>query len=99
MAPVATPMFMLLGISPEMTTAAYRVGDVVTNLISPTNAYLVLSLLFCQRWVPSMKLGSLIALTLPVAIAFYCAGIALMVLWVALGIPVGVGAGVAYVLP
>ena len=99
MALVATPMFMLLGISPEMTTAAYRVGDVVTNLISPTNAYLVLSLLFCQRWVPSMKLGSLIALTLPVAIAFYCAGIALMVLWVSLGIPVGVGAGVGYVLP
>ena len=35
MAPVAAPMMMLLGISPEMTTAAYRVGDTVTNLISP----------------------------------------------------------------
>jgi aminobenzoyl-glutamate transport protein len=35
MAPVSAPMMMLLGISPEMTTAAYRVGDAVTNLISP----------------------------------------------------------------
>ena len=40
MAPVGAPMMMLLGISPEMTTAAYRVGDTVTNLISPLNPVL-----------------------------------------------------------
>jgi aminobenzoyl-glutamate transport protein len=92
-------MFMLLGVSPEMTTAAYRVGDVVTNLISPLNAYLVLSLLYGQRWVPSLGLGSFIALTLPLAIAFYVTGLVLVVAWVGLGLPVGPGASAAYVLP
>lgn len=99
MAPVVTPMFMLLGVSPEMTTAAYRIGDAVTNLISPLNAYFVLALLFCKRWVPSMQLGSFIALTVPVAVALYCATIMLTVAWVSLGLPVGPGAGGAYSLP
>ena len=52
MAPVAVPMLMLLDISPEMATAAYRVGDTVTNLISPLNPYFVLVLIYCQRWNP-----------------------------------------------
>ena len=96
MAPVAAPMFMLLGISPEMTTAAYRVGDTITNLISPLNAYVVLTLIYCQRWVPSMRIGSLIALTLPLAISLYFAGVAVTVLWVSLDLPVGPGASVTY---
>jgi aminobenzoyl-glutamate transport protein len=58
-------MMMLLDISPEMTTAAYRVGDTVTNNISPLNAYFVLTLTFCRRWFPEFPLGSLLALLLP----------------------------------
>ena len=98
MSPVATPMMMLLDVSPEMTTAAYRVGDTVTNLISPLNPYVVLTLVFAQRWMPSLKLGTMIALLLPLAIAFYFAGMALTAAWVALGIPVGPGAPVGYEL-
>jgi len=96
MAPVAAPMLMLLGISPEMTTAAYRVGDTVTNLISPLNPYVVLTLVFCRRWVPDFRMGSLLALTLPVAAAFYVGGVLLTAAWVAFGLPVGPGAGVSY---
>jgi aminobenzoyl-glutamate transport protein len=99
MSPVATPMMMLLDVSPEMTTAAYRVGDVVTNLISPLNPYVVLTMVFAQRWMPSVKLGTMISLLLPMAIAFYVAGMALTAAWVALGIPVGPAAPVAYELP
>lgn len=99
MAPVATPMLMLLGISPEMTTAAYRVGDTVTNLISPLNPYFVLVLTFCQRWVADFRLGSLLALMLPYSIAFFLGGVALTATWVALEIPVGPGASVAYHVP
>ena len=71
MAPVAAPMMMLLGISPEMTTAAYRVGDTVTNLISPLNPYFVLTLTFCRRWIPDFRLGSLLALMLPLSIGSF----------------------------
>lgn len=98
MAPVATPMLMLLDVSPEMTTAAYRVGDTVTNLISPLNPYVVLTLAYCQRWVPGFRLGSLLALLIPVAIAFYVGGMLLTATWVALELPVGPGASVAYEL-
>lgn len=99
MAPVATPMMMLLGVSPEMTTAAYRIGDTVTNLISPLNPYFILTITFCQRWNPGFRLGNLLALTLPFAIACYVAGVLLTALWVALALPVGPAASVSYALP
>jgi aminobenzoyl-glutamate transport protein len=99
MAPVAVPMLMLLGVSPEMATAAYRVGDTVTNLISPLNPYFVLVLLYCQRWNPNMRLGTLLSATLPFAIAFYLAGVAITAGWVAFDLPLGPGTGVDYRLP
>jgi aminobenzoyl-glutamate transport protein len=98
-APVAVPMLMLLDISPEMTTAAYRVGDTVTNLISPLSPYFVLILIYCQRWNPNMRLGTLLAAMLPFAIAFYIAGIVITGSWVALDLPLGPGTTVGYALP
>ena len=99
MSPVATPMMMLLEVSPEMTTAAYRVGDTVTNLISPLNPYVVLTMVFAQRWMPNFRLGTMISLTLPLAAAFYVAGMLLTAAWVALGIPVGPAAPVEFHVP
>lgn len=99
MAPVVVPMLMLLDISPEMATAAYRVGDTVTNLISPLNPYFPLTLIFCQRWVPGMRLGTLLAATLPFAMVFYVAGMAITAGWVAFELPLGPGAGVTFALP
>ena len=99
MAPVVVPMLMLLDVSPEMTTAAYRIGDVVTNLISPMNPYFVLTLTFCRRWVPGFGQGTMLALMLPLAASFYLGGMALTAAWVALDLPVGPGASVSYSLP
>jgi aminobenzoyl-glutamate transport protein len=98
MAPVTVPMLMLLDISPEMSTAAYRVGDTVTNLISPLNPYFVLTLLYCQRWVPGFRLGSLLSLTLPYAVAFYFAGNLITAMWVTFDLPLGPGSTVGYSL-
>ncbi len=96
LAPVTVPMLMLLDVSPEMATAAYRVGDTVTNLISPLNAYFVLTLIFCRRWVPEMRLGTLLSATLPYAVAFYLAGAVIVAGWVALDLPLGPGSQVTY---
>jgi aminobenzoyl-glutamate transport protein len=41
-------------------------------------------------------LGSLIALTLPFAVAFYLGGMALTIAWVSFELPVGPGASVYY---
>jgi aminobenzoyl-glutamate transport protein len=99
LAPVLVPMLMLLGISPEMTTAAYRMGDSVTNPITPLLVYFPLVLAFCQRWVPNFGIGSLIAAMLPYSIAFLVSGLLMTLAWVLLDLPVGPGATVDFVFP
>lgn len=99
LAPVVVPMFMLLGISPEMTTAAYRMGDSVTNIATPLMSYFPLILTFAQRWDPRFGLGSLMATMLPYAGAFLAAGLVMVAAWVALDLPLGPGAGVHYTPP
>ena len=83
LAPIVVPMFMLLGISPEMTTAAYRMGDSVTNIATPLMSYFPLILTFAQRWDPRFGLGSLMATMLPYAGAFLVAGLMMVAAWVA----------------
>jgi aminobenzoyl-glutamate transport protein len=99
LAPVLVPMLMLLGISPEMTTAAYRVGDGSTNIITPLMVYFPLILTFAQRWVPSFGLGSLAATMLPYSVWILITGLALTIGWVMLDLPPGPGATVGYQLP
>ncbi len=99
LAPVLVPMLMLLGISPEMTTAAYRMGDSVTNPITPLLVYFPLVLVFCQRWVPGFGMGSLIAAMLPYSVSFLVSGLLMTMAWVFLDLPVGPGAAVRYVVP
>jgi aminobenzoyl-glutamate transport protein len=98
MAPVAVPMLMLLGVSPEMTTAAFRVGDSIFNIITPVASNFVLVLIMCQRWVRGFGVGSLIAMMLPFSVAFGLAGLLLVAAWTASGLPVGPGASASYVL-
>ncbi len=99
MAPVVVPMFMLLGISPEMTTAAYRMGDSYTNIMTPLMSYFPLVLAYARRWDKSFGVGSLLALMLPYALCFMAAGIAMVVSWVAFDLPLGPGAQVFYAPP
>lgn len=93
---VVVPMFMLLGISPEMTTAAYRMGDSYTNIMTPLMSYFPLVLVFCQRWDKSMGVGSLLALMLPYALCFMATGILMVVAWVGFDLPLGPHAQVYY---
>jgi len=94
LSPVVVPMFMLLGISPEMTTAAYRMGDSYTNIMTPLMSYFPLILAFARRWDGSIGVGSLLALMLPYALTFMALGISMTVAWVALDLPLGPGAQV-----
>ena len=48
MAPVFVPMFMLLGYSPELTQAAYRIGDSTSNVIAPMMSYFALIVAFSR---------------------------------------------------
>lgn len=99
LAPVLVPMLMLIGISPEMSTAAYRVGDGATNIITPLMPYFPLILVFCQRWQKEFGLGSLAATMLPYSLLMLGAGLIMTVIWVILGIPLGPSAPVGFSMP
>jgi len=99
LAPVLVPMLMLLGISPEGATAAYRVGDGATNIITPLMVYFPLILIFAQRWQKGFGIGSLTAMMIPYSVWLLITGVILMVAWIFLGLPLGPGAPVEYVLP
>jgi aminobenzoyl-glutamate transport protein len=96
-APVFVPMFMQVGISPELTQAAYRVGDSVSNVITPLNPYVVIILVFMRRYVPEAGIGTLVALMLPYTLVFGVAWTVLLVLWMASGAPLGEAGPLAYV--
>jgi aminobenzoyl-glutamate transport protein len=89
MAPIVVPLMMLLGVTPDMTTAAYRMGDSIFNIITPVASNFPLVLILCQRWASGFGVGSVIALMLPYAIAFGTAGLLLVAAWASLGLPVG----------
>ncbi len=99
LAPILVPMLMLLGISPEGATAAYRVGDSATNIITPLMVYFPLILVFAHRWQKDFGLGSLTAMMVPYSVWLLISGTLLIVLWFYLGIPLGPDAPVGYVLP
>ncbi|MEN0077896.1 MAG: AbgT family transporter [Pseudomonadota bacterium] len=99
LAPVLVPMLMLLGISPEAATAAYRVGDGATNIITPLMVYFPLILVFAQRWKGDFGLGSLTAMMIPYSVWLLVSGVILMMIWIFAGIPLGPGASVELVLP
>ncbi len=99
MAPVVVPKFMLLGISPEMTTAAYRMGDSYTNIMTPLMSYFPLILAFARRYDKTLGVGSLLALMLPYALSFMAVGLVMTMGWVALDLPLGPGAQVFYQPP
>lgn len=95
-APIFVPMFMLVGISPELTQCAYRIGDSTTNVITPLNPYLVIILVVMQRYAPRAGVGTLISMMLPYTLVFAVAWIAMLLAWVGLGLPLGPGGPLHY---
>jgi aminobenzoyl-glutamate transport protein len=95
-APVFVPMLMQVGISPELTQAAYRVGDSVSNVITPLNPYMIIILVLVQKYARGSGLGTLIAIMLPYTLAFLVVWMVLLLSWVMLDIPLGPGGGLHY---
>ncbi len=92
LAPVFVPMLMQVGFSPELVQAGYRVGDSVTNVITPLNPYMVIILALVQRYVQGSGMGTLIAMMLPYAVGFALVWTGLLTCWMLLGISLGPGA-------
>ncbi len=74
MAPVFVPMLMLLGYTPELTQAAYRIGDSTSNIIAPMMSYFALIVAFFERYDKKSGIGTVVATMLPYTIAFLAVG-------------------------
>jgi len=89
LAPVFVPMLMQLGLPPELTQAAFRVGSSSTNIITPLMTYFPLVVVFCQRYVRQAGIGTLVTLMLPYSLAFLALWTALLLAWWGVGWPLG----------
>jgi aminobenzoyl-glutamate transport protein len=97
MAPVFIPMLMLMGYSPELVQAAYRVGDSTTNIITPLMQYFPVIIAFAQKYDPRAGIGTLISAMLPYSIVFMIGWLIMLSIWMLAGIPLGPDAPMHYV--
>ena len=96
LAPVFVPMFMLLGYSPELCQLAYRVGDSCTNIITPLMTYYAVIIIFAQKYDKKAGIGTITATMLPYSVAFLICWTIFLVIWLALGLPIGPATALFY---
>lgn len=96
LAPIFIPMLMQLGISPDLTQAAYRVGDSSTNIITPLMPYFPLVVVYCQRYVRTTGIGTVTAMMLPYSVSFLAAWTVFLLAYYMLGIPLGIQSSYTY---
>jgi aminobenzoyl-glutamate transport protein len=96
LAPIFVPMLMTLGISPDLTQAAYRVGDSSTNIITPLMPYFPLVVVYCQRYVKDTGIGTLAAMMLPYSITFLIAWTIFLLVYTWIGLPLGLQSSYTY---
>ena len=96
MAPVFIPIFMLMGFSPELSQVVFRIGDSVTNIISPMMSFFALIIAFFQKYDKKAGIGTIISTMLPFSIVFFIAWSLLLILWIKFGWALGPGSGLYY---
>ena len=99
LAPIFVPMLMQVGFSPDLTQAAYRVGDSTTNIITPLMPYFPLVVIYCQRYVKNTGIGTLVAMMLPYSLVLTLVWTLFLILYWQLGMPLGMGASYSYPAP
>jgi len=97
LSPIFVPMLMALGLSPELTQAAYRVGDSTTNIITPMMPYFPLVVVFSQRYVRKTGIGTVTSMMLPYSVAFLILWTAFLFLYWQMGLSLGIQGGYEYV--
>ena len=96
MAPVFVPMFMQVGLSPELTQVAYRIADSSTNIITPLMAYFAVIVAFASKYDEDAGIGTMISTMVPYSVIFLIGWTLLLIVWYLVGLPLGPGAGLFY---
>lgn len=91
LSPIFVPMFMLLGFHPALTQMAYRIGDSITNVVTPLLPYFAILVAFAKKYDKNVGMGTLIANMLPYTIAYFIIWSILIIIWYIVGLPLGPG--------
>ncbi|CCL07212.1 Putative aminobenzoyl-glutamate transport protein (fragment) [Clostridioides difficile CD002] len=89
--PVFVPILMQLNIHPAFTQFVYRLGDSVTNHLSPLNAFFIILLATVQKYDKNAGMGTIFSAMIPYTIGYFVVLAVLVVVWMTIGIPVGIG--------
>ncbi len=99
LAPIFIPMFSMVGFSPALTQAAYRIGDGSTNIISPIAGAVPVILGLLEQYKPDnynkkIGVGTMISLELPFTVTLLAVQTIAIIIWFTFNIPLGPGASV-----
>ncbi|MFP4489451.1 MAG: AbgT family transporter [Bacteroidales bacterium] len=94
--PVFIPMFMLMGYSPELSQVVYRIGDSITNMISPMMSFFALIIVYFEKYDKKAGIGTLMSTMIPYTVVFFIFWSLLLIAWILLDLPLGPGAGLYY---
>ncbi len=92
MAPIFIPMLMQVGLTPEMTQLAYRIGDSTTNIITPLMPFFPMIIAYFQKYDKEAGIGTVVSTMLPYSISFLIGWMILLSIWYFFGLPIGPGA-------
>jgi aminobenzoyl-glutamate transport protein len=91
MAPIFVPLFMKLGIAPDVVLAAYRVSDSPPNVMNPLLPHFALVVGFAHVYDKKAGVGTIVALMLPYTLITMVAWVLIFFAWFLLGLPFGPG--------
>ena len=94
MAPIFVPMFIQLGYDPSFTQLAFRLGDTVTNIITPLMSFFALVVVFAEKYDKKAGIGTLISMMLPYSIVALIVLAGALVIWYLTGLPIGLGGSI-----
>ncbi len=90
-APIFIPMLSQLGYSPAFVQLMYRVGDSITNCVTPLYVYFPLLLGWIHKYNKNIGIGTIVSLLVPYAIILFLMWVVLLFIWYGLNLPIGVG--------
>lgn len=93
-APIFIPMFMQLGLHPALVQVIYKVGDGMTNALSPLNSMFIVLLALCNKYDKKVGIGTIFSSMLPYSLANTIVMGIFILIWITLRLPLGVGGSV-----
>jgi aminobenzoyl-glutamate transport protein len=76
---------------PAFVQLMYRVGDSITNCVTPLYVYFPLLLGWVQKYNNRIGIGTIVSLLVPYAVILFAMWVALLFIWYGFNLPIGVG--------